>query len=565
VFRVLVGYGIVAFAVLQVIEPIMHGLNLPESTLKLVVALLGLGFPVAVVLGWAFDVKQGRIERAPPSPASGPRAARLGLLLAIGMLAAAPGVAWYLFLRKPAPAGGSAATKPSIAVLPLVNLSSDKEQEYFSDGLTEELLNLLAKVPGLHVAARTSAFAFKGKNVKMSEIGQELGVATLLEGSVRKSGDQIRITTQLINAGDGYHLWSETYDRKLTDIFAVQDEIARAVVGALKLKLLPSSGSRGGQTAIPEAHNQLLLAREFLRRGNAEDFRRAHQAARRAVELDPGYAPAWAGLSAAGGAVANEEDSAEAIIANREESCAAAEKAISLAPDIPDGFLARIACRIVTRWDWTGAGEDFHRALALAPESALVLSSYAYWFLRPTGRLQEAVAALRKWTELDPINAGAWKNLGHTLVFLGELGPARKALERSLEISPSQSSTAYYLCLSSLLEAHPAEALVSAQRSATEVFRLVGVALAQHDLGDAKESQRVLDTMIAKFAKSGSYQIAEVYAWRGEKDRAFEWLERARVERDPGLLHAKGDPTLRGLHADRRWRLLLEALHLPVE
>src|SRR6266478_7144568 len=259
VFRALVGYGIAAFAVLQIIEPVMHGLHWPEAVLSFVVVALALGFPLVVALAWVFDVKAGRIERT--VPAAGLRGVRLAAVITgIGVLAAAPGLAWYLFLRpgvRSSPSDEAMRAKldavppasdiravPSIAVLPLVNLSRDPDQEYFADGLAEELLNLLAKVPGLHVAGRTSSFSFKGKSEDLRAIGQKLNVKTVLEGSVQRSGDRLRINTQLINAADGYHLWSESYDRKLTDVFAVQDEIARSVVSALKVHLLPAAGAR---------------------------------------------------------------------------------------------------------------------------------------------------------------------------------------------------------------------------------------------------------------------------------------------------------------------------------
>src|SRR5438477_7757637 len=291
VFRALVSYGIAPFAVLQIIEPVMHGLHWSEAVLSYVVAGLAGGFPVVVALAWIFDVNSGRIERTAPGSLRGARAGMI--LAAIALLAASPMVVWYFVHRartaeSPAATSG-AAPGASIAVLPLVNLSSDKEQEYFSDGLSEELLNLLAKVPNLRVAARTSTFAFKGKNEDVSTIAQELHVATVLEGSVRKSGDQIRITTQLVNAADGYHLWSETYDRKLTDVFAVQDDIAKAVVDALKLKLLEPLTSKDRRTASTEAYNEYLLGQQFFRRNNVESFRRAMQAYEKAVALDPGY------------------------------------------------------------------------------------------------------------------------------------------------------------------------------------------------------------------------------------------------------------------------------------
>lgn len=211
VFRALVGYGIAAFAVLQIIEPVMHGLHWPDEVLSYVVVALAVGFPVVVSLAWIFDVNAGRIERTEPAPASGPRGVRLGLLLVgIGVLAAAPGVVWYFVVRghtRPVSSSTAAAT-PSIAVLPFVNLSSDKEQEYFSDGIAEDILNALAQVDGLKVIGRTSSFSFKGKNEDLRTIGEKLGVSTVLEGSVRKARSRVRVTAQLIEAAGGSHLWS---------------------------------------------------------------------------------------------------------------------------------------------------------------------------------------------------------------------------------------------------------------------------------------------------------------------------------------------------------------------
>src|SRR5712664_2195225 len=318
VFRALIGYGIAAFAELQIIEPIMHGMHWPDEVLSYVVVALAVGFPIVVSLAWIFDVKGGRIERTVPAAStSGLRGPRLALLLVgIGLLAATPGLVWHfwwLWSHPPVPSSAEALraklnavppasdirAAPSIAALPLVNLSRDPDQEYFADGLTEELLNLLAKVPGLHVAGRTSSFAFKGKSEDLRSIGQKLNVATILEGSVQKAGDRIRITMQLINAADGYHLWSESYDRRLTDVFAVQDEIAQAVVAALKVKLLQPPTSRERRTANIAAFNEYLLGRQFFHRNNVDGFRRAKDAYAKAVELDPGYAAAWAGLALA--------------------------------------------------------------------------------------------------------------------------------------------------------------------------------------------------------------------------------------------------------------------------
>ena len=237
VFRVIIGYGVVAFAVLQIVEPIQHALGMTDSVLKLVVVLLGLGFPVAVVLAWAFDVRAGGIERTAPSPGlRGPRLAML--LVGIGLVAAAPGAVYYLLLRGRPQAAEVQEGRKTIAVLPFVNMSGDKENEYFSDGITEELINALANIDGLRVASRTSVYALKGRNLDAHELGERLKVATLLEGSVRREGSALRVTAQLIHVGDDVHLWSKTYQRELKGVFALEDEIAHSIAQVLRQKLL---------------------------------------------------------------------------------------------------------------------------------------------------------------------------------------------------------------------------------------------------------------------------------------------------------------------------------------
>jgi TolB-like protein/cytochrome c-type biogenesis protein CcmH/NrfG len=486
----------------------------------------------------------------------------------VALLAASPVVVWYFVHRAhtaEAPAvTADTTTGPSIAVLPLVNLSSDKEQEYFSDGLSEELLNLLAKVPNLHVAARTSTFAFKGKNEDVSAIAQKLHVATVLEGSVRKSGDQIRITTQLINASDGFHLWSETYDRKLTDVFAVQDEIASAVVAALKMRLLRAPTSQERRT-VPEAYTQYLLGRQYFHRNNVDGFRRSMVAYEKAVALDPNYAPAWAGLSLAAFWIADNGPTVEEVAKGQERALAAAETAIRMGPEMPDGYLSRAFARIPIHWEWEGARADLQKALSLTPEDPDVLHTYAQVVLRPMGQLPEAIAVMRKAAERDPMNARMWSALGAMFFLDGQSVPARDALYRSLEISPDQSFTSFYLGTTFLLDGQPAAAKPIYARSTNEVFTLAGAALAEYDLGNAAGSKRALDDLLTRFADTAAFQIAEVYAWRGEKDQAFEWLERARVQRDGGLVNVKVDPLLRKLRGDPRRAAILRRLNLPVD
>lgn len=541
VVRALIGYGVAAFAVLQIIEPIMHGLHWPDAVLSWVVVALAAGFPVVLTVAWIFDVPAE--QRASPKTAA--------LLAGVGLLVAAPGVVWYLLLRRPA-AAPAAAQAPSIAVLPFLNFSSDKEQDYFSDGLTEELLDLLAKVPGLHVAARTSAFAFKGKSEDIGSIARKLHVASVLEGSVRKAGDRVRITAQLINAGDGYHVWSETYDRKLTDVFAVQDEIAQAVVSTLRLKLLPPST---GRTANPQAHVEYLLGKQFGR--NRDE--RGIAAYKRALALDPRYAAAWAGLAEIEYFLADRAATAREVAEGHRRAMEDADKAIATAPDAAEGYEVRGFLRAQIRWDWDGARQDIERALLLEPQDADTMQAHARVVLIPGGRFRDAAAELRKAVELDPLNAGGWSLLGLALMLDGQSEAAHAAYARAMEIDPEHG---FNLALTDAFEHRPEEALRAVKGVTLTIFRLEVTAMAERQLGHAAQSQQALDELIAKWSSSGAYNIARVYAERGDRDRAFEWLGRAVDQRDGGLSMVRADPFFTALRSDPRWPALLARVNL---
>jgi TolB-like protein len=461
------------------------------------------------------------------------------------------------------PPAASVASDNSIAVLPFVDMSQSKDQEYFSDGLSEELLNLLAQVQQLRVIARTSSFAFKGKDVGVAEIAKALNVAHVLEGSVRKSGDTLRITAQLIRTADSSHLWSETYDRQLTDVFKVQDEIAGAVVAQLKVKLLPAQNvSNPRRTANTEAYNQYLLGNQFFNRGTVEGYRLAVAAYKKAIELDPNYAAAYAGLAYAELYAGDYVGTAEENIAARQRALAAADKSIALAPDLADGYSARGWLRSSVTRDWSGGQADFEKALALEPGNALVQRRYGV-LLQSLGRLPESIAATRKAIELDPLSSAAWNNLcGVYSSDPSQFRAAHEAVDRALAINPESSFALSSLAALELLEGHAQQALVVARR-AGEVWSQAGIAMAEHTLGHAKESQQALDELIAKYAHVSAYQIAEVYAWRGEPDKAFEWLERAYAQEDGGLSLIKTDLLLGSLWTDARFAAMVKKLGLP--
>jgi TolB-like protein/cytochrome c-type biogenesis protein CcmH/NrfG len=455
-----------------------------------------------------------------------------------------------------------ASPEKSIAVLPFVDMSEKKDQEYFSDGLSEELIDLLAKNPDLYVPARTSSFYFKGKSEELATIAQKLHVANVLEGSVRSSGSRLRVTAQLIRVDNGYHLWSETYDRDSSDIFKVQDDISSAVVAALKVKLLSTPEANGRQTTNADAHSQYLVGRELLSRGNWKLAPAAAEAFRRAIRLDPNYVAAWAGLARALHDAAEDMPPAEQT-AQRREALASAEKAVALGPQVADGYVERGYLRTWNLRDFAGADADYQRARALAPEDTNVLRGYIGSVLYPTGRIEEGLSLAQQVLKADPLNSGAWRSVGFMQYQHGDFPAARESLQRSLDINPDQSNSAAFVVYSYVVEGKPALALPWVERSANEVFREQAAALVQHDLGHQAEAQRNLDVLIARWANNAAYQIAEVYARWGDKDAAFHWLDRAEQQRDGGMTLLKVDLLLKSLHGDPRYSALMRKMNLP--
>jgi TolB-like protein len=569
VFRVMVGYGIFAFAALQVSEPIMHGARLQEWVLTAVLVALALGFPVALTLAWLFDLTAKGVRRthstAGPGAISFSRRRLAALLVVVGLAGALPGVAWYLWKQSGERGPGAAAATPSIAVLPFADMSPGKDQEYFADGMAEEILNALAQVEGLHVCGRTSSFSFKGKSEDLRIIGQKLGVSTVLEGSVRQAGGQVRISAQLIRTGDGFHLWSKTFDRDLANVLAVQEEIARNVVEALKVKLLPGQGvaARVVRTYDPEAYSKYLLGQELLRSGSIEDAKRALRANEAAVTRDPRLGPAWAGVARAIiwlQTMAGEGTSAE----QRARAFAAAERAIVLEPELPDGWLARGWARRAFLYDWQGALADVEKARSLGPGDAAAAAQHGLLLLA-RGDTAQAISGFEHALRLDPLSPLILSYPGQAYVNAQDHERGRAALERALEISPRFDLARWVLYRDLASSGRAAEALTVARGAGMAWLRNCGVAIAQHTLGNESESSAALETLIRDNAEDAAYQIAEVYAWRGDSDRAFSWLNRAADERDTGIAWIKHDQLLRTIRTDPRWKPFLRRVNLPVD
>ena len=459
----------------------------------------------------------------------------------------------------PASAAQSAIPENSIAVLPFVNMSSDKEQEYFSDGLTEQMIDLLGQLPDLRVTARTSSFYFKDKNETIASIAKQLKVAYVLEGSVRKAGKHLRITAQLIRADSGYHLWSQTYDREYKDIFAVQDDIAKEVVKVLQVKLAtrtPAPGSRG--TTNTEAYNQYLLAQQYYRHGSQDGNLHAVAAYEKAIALDPHYAAAYAGLSLAKAWVADAAGDANAI----QRAALDADKAIALAPDDALGYAARGYIRSNWLWNWSGALSDIEKALSLDPHNSEVQRRYGL-VLYDVGRTPEAIAATKQATDLDPLSGRAWINLGFYSMQIKDYAAAEAALARALALEPASEVGLSNLGALQLVRGRADQSLVTYSKINDVAFRLAGVAMAEHSLGHEVESLQALRELAGNHAREAAYQIAQVHAWRGETDEAFQWLKRAYEQKDGGLSGLRGDPLMTALRADPRFNAMLHTLKLP--
>ena len=455
-----------------------------------------------------------------------------------------------------APAAGAIPEK-SIAVLPFVDMSEKKDQEYFSDGLAEELLDLLAQVRDLRVAARTSSFSFRAKSDDIATIAQKLHVAHVLEGSVRRSGDVVRVSAQLIRADNGYGLWSKTYDRQAKDIFKVQDDIAGAVVDALKLQLLPAQQIESRhRTANTEAYTEYLLGNQFRAVDSGESNAKALIAYQKATTLDPNFAAAYSGLADAEWRIADQSTNDPDAYAR---AMAAAAKAIELAPDAPEGYWARGQLRNYYYLDWQAAQLDYEKALALDASFTPVHIEHAL-LLATLGRSAEAIAEVREVLTLDPLSTVGWRRLGWLLMHSGQFEEARAAARRVQDVNPSadaRSSVGFTL----LYEGRPAEAL---HDFVTDVSRISpqGVAMAQYSLGHREASDAALAAFIKQEGTPFSYQFAETYAWRGEKDKAFEWLETAYHTHDGGLNYVTYDRAIEKLRGDPRYGAFLRKMKL---
>ena len=486
---------------------------------------------------------------------------KLAIIPVLAVVAAAGTGGYFRIARN---ANAPSLNNTSIAVLPFVDMSPGKDQEYFSDGLAEQLIHELAKISGLRVAGRSSAFQFRGKNEDLRDVGRKLGVANVLEGSVRREGNHVRITAELIKADDGFQLWSQTYDREINDIFAVQDDIALAATAALQLKLMGGNGQPVASTprsANPEAYQAYLQANYFWGRGTGkQDIGKALAYTDTAIKLDERYAPAWALRASVQNMMA--EVGLTNVTEGFRKARDDAERAIALDPTSTSAYLALAKTQIYHDWDWDTANTCLTKAAALEPGSAEVFRVRSY-LSRVLGNLDQAVKLYEQTVALDPLRANSHLGLGYVLYMAGRYDEAQAELQKALDLNPQAAFARGNLGKILIAKGKPQQALAEIEKEPTDWEKLTDQALVYHALGREQDSNAALAELTAKHDTDSAYQIAEAYAFRGEPGKSFEWLERAYKQRDSGLADIKVDPLMKTLRQDPRYAALLKKMRLP--
>jgi TolB-like protein/cytochrome c-type biogenesis protein CcmH/NrfG len=442
-------------------------------------------------------------------------------------------------------------------VLPFVNMSDDASNEFFSDGISEEMLNLLAKIPELRVTSRSSAFSFKGKNVKIADVARDLNVAHVLEGSVRKAGNQVRITAQLIEVDGDTHLWSGTYDRTLEDIFAIQDEIASEVVAQLKVTLL-------GVVPVvretnPEAYALYLQGRYFINKGTEGSHEQAEILLKQALAIDPGFAAVWTELASVymfqAGYNFRPHDEGSELARN------AAQQALAIDSEYARGYAALAVVEMQYDWNFVAAYQHSQQALALDSGDTIILQQAANLETR-LGRFDEAIDLYRESIVLDPVFYDLHLGLGRVLYYAHRLDEAAASLREALLLAPGIIRGQYFLGWVLLAQGDAKGALVAMEQENGDYYRLTGITVVQHALHNAGESDAALKELIENRELESHYQIALAYAYRGDINTSFEWLQRAYDIRDSGLNKMLVDPLLANLHDDPRWMTFLDKMGL---
>ena len=577
-------YLVAAWLIVQVTSTLLPAFELPGWILRALVLVLAVAFIPTLIFSWVYELtpeglkREHEVERgASIMPETGRRMDRATfalLALAVGIFAIDR---FVLAPRRAASTSAAAALPPpasavpavsekSIAVLPLANGSGDKDQQYFSDGLSENLIVALSQFAGLKVIGRNSAFQFRDSKEDSKTIGARLGVAHLLEGSVQRAGDVVRISAELISAADGSTLWSQRYDRPYKDLFALQDEITTTVAGALKARLLANAVTPAQNDRPPggnlEAYNAFLQGKFYQSRGNEADFRTAIQQYESATRLDPRYALAFAELSRTWSALAGQHLSGAEAADGFTRARTAVTTALTLDPDLAAAHWARGYLLIVSDFDWAGSEAEYRRAEQLAPNDGRAKYELGR-MMSILGRPDEAVTLTRAALAIDPLSARWHGWLAVYLTATGALEEARQTVAKAIALQPLAVTFHYHLVIIEILSDNPAAALAAAEGEPPGIWHNIAVAIARQIGPDRAAADAALKLIIDEQSELDAYQIAEVYAVRKEPDKVFEWLDRAWGARDPGIGGLLSDALLIAYRDDPRFAAFCKKAGLP--
>ena len=573
VYRAAAFYAASAWLLVQIATQVFPLFHVPERMLRGIVVALVLGFPFALLFSWFYEWTSEGIKRESEVDRSQSITHQTGRRLDRWIMATL-GLAVVLLLTDKFVLRRDAAEvdhDKSIAVLPFANTSGDAGNEYFSDGLSEELISSLSRLSDLKVIGRTSSFQFKGKTEDSASIGQKLGVVYLLEGSVRKSADRVRIAAQLVKSADGANVWSQSYDRELKDIFAVQAEIAGVVAEQLQVALLGKSAQAAPLPVAAEPSNQNFDAYTAFLQGNAslmrhtnEDQRKAIAYYEEAVRLDPSYALAYANLADAQTQLVtiftiSEHAEWEALVANARHNAA---RALALDPMLGRAYQSAAFIAAVIDFDLVAADKGYRRAVELAPQDSGTYLNLAI-LNASLGRLEDAVEYGRRSITLDPLNSSYYVYQARTLVALGRYDEAEAILRKAIEFQPQAAQSHVELATIEILRGNASAALDLARQETDPFWRAFAIALAQSAGNDRAEADRTLAQLTDHYADTGAFQIAQVHALRKDPDRMFESLERGLVARDPGVTMVLYAPFLGAYRDDPRFAAFCRKLNLP--
>ncbi len=574
VFRVAIAYVIVAWLILQIGDTLGPALRLPEAVNTALAFFLILGFPLAVFFAWAYELtpegikKEKDVDRSQSITHVTGR--KLDYIIIAVLLSALGYFAFDKFVLDPSRDAelvqptteavterAAETADKSIAVLAFADLSPEGDQEYFSDGISEEILNVLSQIPGLQVTSRSSAFSFKGKGLDIPTVAKQLGVANILEGSVRMSGNRIRITAQLVDARNGFHLWSETYDRTMDDIFAIQDDIAVAVVNQLEITLL---GDLPMVSQIdPEAYRLLLLANYLSGTASTDSQLQAVEALEKALAISPDFAEGWRKLAVI--YLNNVNSGLLSADPTYTLAKAALEKSLQIDPDNAKSYTTLGGITVALERDFVKAAQYYNHALAIDPYSDIVHNNVSI-FLKILGRVDDAIAVNRVRLSKFPLNRYAQSAIAECSLYAGRPEQALTAGEAILAMRPDANWILYIVGRAYLLKGQPETALEFFEREPLEHYRLLGQVMAYHMMAQQSASDAALENLIQEYGQSQAFKIAAVLAYRNEADRAFEWLEKAERERIPDLSYAVAESLFTSVHDDPRWLPFLESINM---